>query len=273
MRLGYPTITWGGVVGHPAGVTSVKDLYYFTAGDTIQAIRDIGEVGYSGTEVFDGNLAQYMDRKEELLAALTEAGLELVSVYTGANFIYDDILDDELDKITRAASMAKTFGAQRLVLGGGAIRSGGPRPDDYAKVGRGLYLAAAIAADHGLDSSYHPHLGTISENTDGFHQIMDSCSIGFCPDTAHLVAGGIDPVDAITRYGDRLKHVHFKDYSHASGDFLPLGDGDINFEEIMRAIRDTGYDSWLMVELDYFSGHPQDAARKSKRYLDDLLGN
>ena len=28
MKLAYQTNTWGGVVGHPAGVTSVKDLYY-----------------------------------------------------------------------------------------------------------------------------------------------------------------------------------------------------------------------------------------------------
>ena len=272
MKLGYPTITWGGVVGHPAGVTSVKDLYYFTHGDTIAAIRDIGSLGYEGTEVFDGNLAQYHERQEELLGALSDAGLRLVSVYTGANFIYGDILDDELDKVVRAASMAKTFGAERLVVGGGALRAGGPRDEDYRAVGKGLDLVSAIASDHGLDSSYHPHLGTLTQDLEGFQRVMDSCSIGFCPDTAHLVAGGIDPVAAIERYGSRLKHVHFKDYSHSTGDFLPLGDGDIDFVAILAAIRATGYDSWLMIELDYFSGDPKEAARKSKRYLEGLLG-
>ena len=273
MKLGYPTITWGGVVGHPAGVTSVKDLFYLTNGDTLAAIRDIGAAGYSGTEVFDGNLAQFLGREKELQGGLSTSGVELVSVYTGANFIYDDILDDELHKIDRAASMAKDFGAKRLVVGGGAIRSAGPKPEDYAKVGRGLDLAAGIARDYGLDSSYHPHLGTLSETLDGFHKIMDACEIGFCPDTAHLVASGIDPVDAIVRYGPRLKHIHLKDYSSSTQQFLPLGEGDIDLAAVVAVARAQGYDSWLMVELDYYAGDPREAAEISKRYLDALLAD
>ena len=273
MKFGYPTITWGGVVGHPGGVTSVKDLFYMTHGDTESALRDIASVGYQGTEVFDGNLAAFAANPEVLLDVLSETGLQLVSVYTGANFIYDEILDDELYKIEQATTLAKQFGASRLVVGGGAKRPSGPRPDDFKKTGRGLDMAADIARSHGLESSYHPHLGTISETLDGFHQIMDSCSIGFCPDTAHLVASGIDPVTAIDRYGDRLKHVHFKDLSTKTGEFLPLGEGDIDFVAILAAIRRANYDSWLMVELDSFDGDPKEAAAISKKYLEKLFAN
>jgi inosose dehydratase len=111
MRLGYHSITWGGVVGHPAGVTSIKDLYYLTNGSMETAIRDIGATGYEGTEMFDGNLVEYADRPDEFRETLSSAGLELVSVYTGANFIYADILPDELHRIRRAAELAATFGA------------------------------------------------------------------------------------------------------------------------------------------------------------------
>jgi inosose dehydratase len=182
-------------------------------------------------------------------------------------------LDDELFKIEQAALLAKKFGASRIVLGGGAKRPTGPKVDDFKKVGRGLDMAADIARGHGLESSYHPHLGTISETLDGFHQIMDSCSIGFCPDTAHLTASGIDPVEAIDRYGDRLKHVHFKDLSKKTGNFTPLGEGDIDFKEILAAIKRANYDSWLMVELDSYEGDPKQAAEISKRYLERLFAN
>lgn len=273
MKFGYQTITWGGVVGHPGGVTSIKDLFYMTHGDTQAAIRDIANVGYQGVEVFDGNLAEFADKAEELLSVLSETNTELVSVYTGANFIYDEILDDELYKIEQAATLAKKFGASRIVLGGGAKRPDGPKADDFKKVGRGLDMAADIARKHGLESSYHPHLGTISETLDGFHQIMDSCSIGFCPDTAHLTLSGIDPVAAIDRYGDRLKHIHFKDVSNKTGNFTPLGEGDIDFKEILSAIKRANYDSWLMVELDSYEGDPKKAAEISKRYLEQLFAN
>ena len=66
MKLGYCSITWGGVVGHPQGVTSVKDLFYMTHGSMKDAVQDIASVGYEGVEMFDGNLAEYADKPEEL---------------------------------------------------------------------------------------------------------------------------------------------------------------------------------------------------------------
>ena len=35
--------------------------------------------------------------------------------------------------------------------------------------------------------------------------------VGLALDTGELTAGGIDPVDVIGRYGDRVWHVQFKD--------------------------------------------------------------
>ncbi|WP_269082461.1 sugar phosphate isomerase/epimerase family protein [Aneurinibacillus tyrosinisolvens] len=119
MKLGYQTNTWGGVVGHPAGVTSVKDLYYLANGSTEQALSDIAEVGYAGVEIFDGNLAQYANKKSEFKQILKAHSLEFVAVYTGANFIYPDILEDELFKIESVAQLSSELGAQHLVIGGG----------------------------------------------------------------------------------------------------------------------------------------------------------
>src|SRR3954470_12923556 len=125
MRLGYHSITWGGVVGDATGVTSVKDLFYKANGDPLRAIADIGSAGYSGTEMFDGNVAAFADQPDELRGALEAAGVELVSVYTGANFIYGDILPDNRPRVRRAAELAAPSGAERLVVGGGARRAAG----------------------------------------------------------------------------------------------------------------------------------------------------
>ena len=115
MKLGYHSITWGqGVVGDPSGVTSIKDLYYRSPGSMEQAITDIAAAGYAGTEMFDGNLADFAATPEVLTESLYNSGLELISVYTGANFIYSDVLPDELYRINRAAELAVMFGARRL---------------------------------------------------------------------------------------------------------------------------------------------------------------
>ena len=271
MKLGYSTITWGGVIGHPAGVTAVKDLFYVTNGDSIKAIADIAEAEYQGIEIFDGNLAAYSEQPEAFLDALKKAKLKLVSVYTGANFIYDDILEDEMHKIAQAAKLASDFGASRLVVGGGAKRASGERADDMAKLARALDQVVDLAASFGLECSYHPHLGTIVEDPEALERLMELSKISFCPDTAHLTAGGGNPVELIEKHADRLGHVHLKDFKYATGAFLPLGQGDIDFVGVIAAVKSSGYDSWLMVELDSYDGDPKEAAKISKQYLDELL--
>jgi inosose dehydratase len=273
MRLGYHSITWGGVVGAPQGVTSVKDLFYLSYGSIADAVRDISAVGYQGVEVFDGNLAAIADTPEAFTDVLAEAGVELVSVYTGANFVYADVLPDEMHRIRTACELAARFGASRLVVGGGARRAAGTTDEDYDRLAAGLDSVVDLAAEHGLEASYHPHLGTIVESPDELDRLMERSRIGFCPDTAHLAAGGGDPAELIRRYGRRLRHVHLKDLSRATGEFLPLGAGDLDLADVVRAVREADYDSWLIVELDSYDGDPRAAAEQSLTHLRQLLAS
>jgi inosose dehydratase len=270
MRLGYHSITWGGVTGDPVGVTSVKDLWYRAGGSMEQALRDIAAVGYAGVEMFDGNVADYADRPDELRGLLAETGLSLLSVYSGANFVYADILPDEMWRIRRAAELAATFGAAQLVVGGGARRAAGTTDADYDALGRALDRVVDVAGEFGLTASYHPHLGTIVESPGEVDKLMSRSRIGFCPDTAHLAAGGGDPAALIRRYGGRVRHVHLKDLRREPFAFLPLGQGELNFGGILAALDEAGYDGWLVVELDSYDGDPRDAAQASRAFLDAL---
>jgi inosose dehydratase len=273
MHIGYCTITWGGVVGDATGVTSVKDLWYRANGEMANALHDISATGYAGVEMFDGNVADYADRPDALRSLLAETGLRLVSVYSGANFVYADILADEMWRLRRAAELAASFGAEQLVVGGGARRAAGTTDQDYDRLGEALDRVADIAEEHGLAASYHPHLTTIVESPDEVDKIMGRSRIGFCPDTAHLAAGGGDPGELIRRYPDRIRHVHLKDLRRDPLTFHPLGQGELDFADILAAIDEVGYDRWLLVELDSYDGDPRDAAEISKTFLDKLLAN
>lgn len=271
MQVGYHSITWGGVVGDATGVTSVKDLSYRSYGSIERAVSDIAAAGYAGIEMFDGNLFDYADRPEELQGLLSDAGLELASAYTGGNFIYSEILDEELVRVSRAAKLAQLFGAGSLVVGGGARRSSGTRPEDYQALGSALDQVCDIAEAHGLVACYHPHLTTIVESPDELDRLMPLTRMAFCPDTGHLAAGGGDPAALIRSYGDRLQHVHLKDVRLEPLEFVPLGQGSIDFSDVLAAVHESGYDGWLMVELDSYPGDPAEAAQISKAYLDRLL--
>ena len=271
MQLGYHSITWGGVVGDPTGVTSVKNLHYRSNGSIVQAVVDIAAAGYEGIELFDGNVAEYAERPRDLRRLLADSGLDLVSVYSGGNFIYPDALPDELHRVARAADLAATFGAQHLVVGGGARRAAGTSEEDYDRLGSALDQVVEIAESRGLTATYHPHLTTIAESPDEIDKVLRRSRIGFCPDTAHLAAGGGDPAALVRRYADRIHLVHLKDFRPDPFGFLPLGGGVLNLPEILAALNDAGYDGWLLVELDAYDGDPAEAARISWTYLVDLL--
>ena len=271
MRFSYQSITWGGVVGHPVGVTSIKDLFYLAHGSTEAAVRDIAAAGYAGVEMFDGNLREFEDRPDDLHRLFDSAGVSLVAVYTGANLIYRDIFDDELWRIDRAARLGATFGAPNLVVGGGAKRAAGTTDEDYERLARGLDRVAEVAAGYGLVASYHPHLTTIVETPDQVDRILSLSRIGFCPDTGHLAAGGGDPVDLISRHAGRVAHVHLKDFTADPFGFHPLGRGSVDIPGVLRALRAAGYDGWATVELDEYDGAPGEAAAESYAYLASLM--
>ncbi len=92
---------------------------------------------------------------------------------------------------------------------------------------------------------------------------------GFNFDPSHLIWQGIDPVEFIRAFPDRIYHVHMKDAivklngrtgilaSHLNfgdprrgWDFRSLGRGGVNFEEIIRALNDIGYNGPLSVEWE-----------------------
>jgi sugar phosphate isomerase/epimerase len=95
-------------------------------------------------------------------------------------------------------------------------------------------------------------------------------AFGFNYDPSHFVYQNVDYVGFIRKFGERIYHVHMKDaYSsphrteagvfgghlnfgdpRRSWDFRSLGRGSVNFEEIIRALNDVGYNGPLSVEWE-----------------------
>ena len=112
---------------------------------------------------------------------------------------------------------------------------------------------------------------------------------GFNYDPSHLGYQGVDYVKFIYEFSDRIFHVHMKDawWGHGTGeagvfgghtdfgdprrywDFRSVGRGDINFETIIVALNDIGYDGPLSIEwedsrMDRVHGGTESAAFTKK---------
>jgi inosose dehydratase len=269
-KLGYQANCWGALGGDAVGVTSIKDLFYRTFGDMERAVAEIGAAGYEGVELFDGNLVDYAANPGRLRAALDAAGVKLLAVYSGGNFIFPEILPEELWRVERAARLAAELGAEHLVVGGGAKRAGAVRDDDYKRLAGALDDVAAIAERNGLAAHFHPHLTTIVEGPEQVDRCFAMTVIHFCPDTAHLAAAGGDPAKLIRTHAARIRYVHLKDLRRKPFAFTPLGEGEIDMDGVVRTLIEIGYKGWVTVELDSHPD-PKRAAEISRRYLDDAV--
>ncbi|MCC5975355.1 MAG: TIM barrel protein [Rubellimicrobium sp.] len=268
-KLAYQANCWGMLGGDAVGVTSITQLTYRTLGDMDRAFAGIAAAGYEGVEVFDGNLLERT--APEFRRLLDDYGLSLVAVYSGANFIFDDILPEELDRITRAADRAAELGAPHLVVGGGAKRFDGTRDADFHKLGAALDRVTALARSRGMTAHYHPHLSTIVEGPAEVARIFELTEIDFCPDTAHLAAAGGDPAELIRSHSDRISYVHLKGLQRDPFAFTPLDRGDVPTGPIIDALHDTAFDGWICTELDAWDD-PEEGARLSRAFLKEAAG-
>lgn len=263
-KLAYHANCWGDLGGSAVGVTSITQLAYRTFGDMKRAFAEIAATGYEGVEVFDGNLLDFS--AADMRALLADNGLSLVATYAGGNFIFDDILPEELARVTRAADRAAELGAPHLVVGGGAKRFDGIRESDYHKLAAALDRVKEIADARGLRAHYHPHLSTIVEGPAEVAKIFSLTGIDFCPDTAHLAAAGGDPAQLIRDHASRITYVHLKGLQREPFAFTPIDRGDVATDDIIAAMRDVGFNGWVCTELDAWPD-PHEGARASMNYL------
>lgn len=112
-------------------------------------------------------------------------------------------------------------------------------------------------------------------------------AFGFNYDPSHLGYQGVDYVDFIYRFPERIFHVHMKDVYWsdtpkpagvfggyvAFGDpsrywnFRSMGRGKINFEEIIRALNAIGYQGPLSVEWEDSAMDREHGARESCEFV------
>jgi sugar phosphate isomerase/epimerase len=111
-------------------------------------------------------------------------------------------------------------------------------------------------------------------------------SFGFNFDPSHLHWQGVDSVEFIRAFPDRIYHMHVKDAivtlngksgilaSHLNfgdprrgWDFRSPGRGGVNFEEIIRALNQVGYKGPLSVEWEDMGMEREFGAREAARFV------
>jgi len=172
-----------------------------------------------------------MDRAKEFRTKYESAGMLIEIVKVDGLF---KMSDAELDY---AFTLAKA-------LGGRAIST------EISRNEKELTRVGQFADKHQLMVGYHGHASTKPEHWEQAFAVAKYN--GANVDLGHFVAGNnTSPVPFITKYHDRVTHVHIKDRKFNNGPNTPFGEGDTPIAEVLRLIRDNKWNIQGTIEFEY----------------------
>ena len=163
------------------------------------------------------------------------------------------------------ADFARLLGVDVVALHLGFI----PPPSDQAQY-QDVIAVTRDLCDHCRSNGQNLHLETGQESADELlafieHVERDNLFVNFDPANMILYGSG-EPIAALEKVGEYVRSVHCKDGTWADrpgeewGAEVPLGDGDVGFENYLTTLDRLGYTGPLTVEREI----PQEPARQKE---------
>lgn len=212
---------------------------------------------------------------EQIRDAVEPHGIRVPSLVIAEEWAAPKESDDERDRSDQAIALADGLGAKQIVV----VQKSDGRHDLAARQ-RGLMncfdAIAERAADHGIGLSFHPNsldtsLFVDAADYDVLEQILPE-RVGFAPDLGHVARGGMDVVETIKRFRDRVVHLHVKDMFD-NGDWAPTGEGIVDIVGVFRYLTETGFTGWAAFEDESALAEtdPDEATLRAGRWVQDNL--
>jgi sugar phosphate isomerase/epimerase len=230
--------------------------------DLVGTLRAVREIGYQGVELWE----LHGHDAHDLRALLDDLGLEVCGRH-----VLLDAIESDLDTL---AEDLRAVGTDRLVLGW--IPPPATAAEADAVVGRIAAIAPRVR-DAGLRLGFHNHDAELRQLDDGRTVLDRLAALGnelfFEVDLGWAWFAGVDAAGLVERLAPRVPLVHVKDLApEAEQRFVPVGDGDVGYPELLPAIEGLGVE-WLLVEQDETDGPPLDAVRRSFEALTGMVGS
>lgn len=198
---------------------------------------------------------------EEIQKTLKEMDMKVSTISTGQAAGMEGIEMSSVCEASRAAARNRLFADVDFAeaVGGanvtiGLIRGKGGRQEESVErtlLIRELKCAADYAGDKGIRLNVEPinryECSRINSTREAYELLRDMGfpeNVGILFDTFHSNIEDPDILQAIRDYGKYFSHVHFADSNRR----LP-GEGHVPFREIVRVLREIGYEGYVSLEV------------------------
>jgi sugar phosphate isomerase/epimerase len=172
----------------------------------------------------------------------------------------------------RALQLAKDLGGPHITTEpGGLLAPGQSRQAATDIFYEELMPCVELAERLGVGLLIEPEPELMIQRFDEYLEFVarvDSSAVGLNFDVGHAYCVGEDPQVWAPRMREHTVHYHLEDIAatRVHAHLIP-GHGAIDFAATLLAIRQTGYQGWLTVELYPYIDSPDDAAREAREYL------
>ena len=237
-----------------------------TLEDLALTLKKVSDIGYRYIQLSGSCRCESGWLKEQL----KQNGLKCVITHTP-----EDLLTGDIPEVIR---WHKDIGCHYVGLGWA----------DFTKEDGSDYQAfldtygasiKGIAAG-GLQFMYHNHAADFKKLPNGRNVLEQLCEdftpeeLGITADTFWIQAGGGNPAQWLRKLSGRIPCIHLKDYRMRSwmkqdvfNYFAPIGEGNIDFDEVFAAAEESGTQYMLVEQDDSYGEDPFDCLRRSYAFL------
>ena len=213
-----------------------------------QIFADMHYAGLGGIELMHTAL-RYDDSVERIATLSSKHNLPVIGTSFGGAMWdrtqHGAVFDDASIVVTRLA----TLGGRTL----GTSVGRAPKTKTAAQLDAQAELLRRImdlCRDNGIELNLHNHTYEVQ---DDMHDLSETLArvpdIRLGPDLNWLVRGGVNPVAFIEAYGNRIVFLHIRDQNADGSWSEAVGEGNMDYAAIGRALRAAGFSGDAVIEL------------------------
>ena len=267
-----------------------------------QCVSEMALAGFTGSEV--GN--KYPKDPEVLKKALDLRGISICNQWF-SSFILTKPLEEVEAECRAQLSFLKAMGAKIIGFSEQSYSVQGQMDTpifghkyvlndiEWEQLCAGLnYLGKIAKEEYGISLTYHHHMGTVVQSAEETRRLMEGTDpeyVSLLFDSGHFAYCGEDPLEMVTTWIDRIKHVHLKDIRPEvvaevkaedksflqgvrMGAFTIPGDGCIDFDPIFKVLEEHEYEGYMLVEAeqDPAKANPLEYAIRARRFIAEKTG-
>ena len=258
----------------PAGGIPWKKAFMLgvAKGPILGHFKRLREAGFEGVELLSPN---ELDR-DEVLKARDETGLVIHGV-SGSRHWKDTLSDPDpavvargLEAIRKEIEDCKAYGGTTVLVVPAVVTKAVSYRDAYARSQAAIRQILPDAERAGIKLAIEEVWNKFLLSPVEFARYIDEFQspwVGAYFDVGNVVEFGF-PQEWIRELGHRILKIHIKEYGKKNRFNYPLGEGEIDWPAVAKALADVGYDGWVTAEVGYGD---LDALKDVVRRMDKIL--